>query len=122
MSSRAPSFSLIFEFAKRRRAVPQATRIVYRDYDSSNKWPGSLLVNMFFLLSLLCGVFAGLVQWREESRLRAADPDAWPPGPIALLLEKLAEAHEMRRAALEGMRAPGWGSSLPPPPREPVWV
>ena len=107
---------LFFNFfiAKRRRTMPQATRIVYRDYDSSNKWPGSLMVNMFFLLSLLCGVFAGLVQWREESRLRAADPDTWPPGPIALLSEKLAEAHEMRRAALEGMWAPGSGSSPPP--------
>ena len=97
----------------------QATRIVYRDYDSSNAWPGSLAVNMFFVLSLLCGVFAGVLQWREESRLRAAEPDTYPPGPIDLLREKLEEAREMRLAALQGARTPVWESSPPPPPPPP---
>jgi len=65
----------------------QATRIVYNSYEAAETWPGVLWVNLFFAQNMACAATAGALQWYEESRLRKACPNNFPPGPVAYFRE-----------------------------------
>mmetsp|Transcript_28167 Transcript_28167/g.39614 ORF Transcript_28167/g.39614 Transcript_28167/m.39614 type:complete len:274 (+) Transcript_28167:94-915(+) len=65
----------------------QATRIVYYDFDSQNESPGNIWTNVFFALSMIFSMTGGGFIVHEEKKLRAAQPDRFPPGPIEMVKE-----------------------------------
>ena len=65
----------------------QAMRIVYPTYESSNAFPGVLLVNIFFVASFGFGIAGGIYQFWQEHRLRRDRPWDFAAGPIELLRE-----------------------------------
>mmetsp|Transcript_4900 Transcript_4900/g.7431 ORF Transcript_4900/g.7431 Transcript_4900/m.7431 type:complete len:274 (-) Transcript_4900:157-978(-) len=65
----------------------QATRIVYHDFDSQNESPGNIWTNVFFVSSMLFSATGGYCIVREENKLRTAQPDRFPPGPIDVVKE-----------------------------------
>lgn len=65
--------------------INQIFRIIYFDHVKADGWPGVLLVNLFFGLSFLCGIIAGIYQGQMEGRLRKARPRAFGPTPVEQL-------------------------------------
>ena len=57
-----------------------AMHCVWRTYIESQTWPGALLQNLPFGLSIACQCAAGAAQARAERRLTAAHPRRFPPG------------------------------------------
>ena len=64
----------------------QACRFYWSDYTSSNDFTvGGAPVNATFVLSILCGIAAGVVQGNVEGKIRKALPGRFPPDPAEAL-------------------------------------
>jgi len=57
----------------------QAGHLVYWTHAQGQSLNGALAQNVPFVLSILCGIGAGVVQGQAEKRTRAAFPDKFPP-------------------------------------------
>lgn len=75
----------------------QATRIVYSDFASADGFPGNVWTNVFFGQNMLCAFAAAVYQAVQESRVRRADPQRFPPGPV----EKLAALVRSRFSSVQ---------------------
>lgn len=64
-----------------------AAHIVYSGYIEGQTWPGSFAQNLPFGVSIASQVWAGVVQGKEETKLRKKFPDKFPPKLSTFLLE-----------------------------------
>jgi hypothetical protein len=67
-------------------AATQTSRVIYPTYELSGTMPGVLICNGTFVLAMLLGIFAGIVQGMEEKRLRKAQPERYPPNLVDHIL------------------------------------
>ena len=99
-------------------AFPQACRIVWSDYDSSNDFTvGAGPVNATFVLSIICGIAAGVIQGSVEKKIRLKHPGKFPPDPaeaLAKAWKKWRAGDSLRHSIIEGAsRHPPAASSIP---------
>ena len=67
--------------------VNQLSRIAYPTYESSNSMPGRVWVNVFFVGSFAFGIWGGVSQLVQETRLHRALTPWFGPGPVDLAKE-----------------------------------
>lgn len=93
--------SLLFHYAT------QACRLVWSDYASSNDFTrGGAPVNITFVLSILCGIAAGVIQGGLEKRIRKAEPGRFPPDPaeaLSLAYSKWRAGDSIGHSLVEGV-------------------
>ena len=60
--------------------VQQIGRIIWHTYDMAEEMPGTLPINLGFVLSIVFPIIGGVAQGVGEGRLQKAEPSRFPPG------------------------------------------
>jgi uncharacterized Tic20 family protein len=75
----------------------QASRIIFYSFELQDVYPGTLWVNLFFALSMMCAAVGGFLQLHAEMKLRNLHPERYPPSPFETLREYTAKARSSLR-------------------------
>lgn len=82
--------------------INQIIRLIYFDHLAAEAWPGVLLVNLFFALSFLAGIGAGMYQGWAEKKVRKTvlhvsfDPD--PMGEAFAAVTRIVSSRRIPEA------------------------
>eukprot|EP01134_Creolimax_fragrantissima_P002069 CFRG2069T1 len=69
--------------------INQIMRIIYFSVEDSENMPGIVLVNLFFALSFICGIIAGIAQLVGAAKLRSAHPHLYQSSGLTDPVDKL---------------------------------